>query len=77
MADRVEEEDNPEDGFYSDGSNFERTQKIVGYQPKVGSSSDPYAEDGEYQDVFKVVKTLKDDSDNEPLQCNSDNEPPA
>lgn len=74
LADRVEEEDDPEDGSYSDGSDFERTQKIVGYRPKAGSSSDPHAKDGEYEDVFKMVKTLKDESDTESLEFHSDEE---
>ena len=76
VADGVEEEDNPEDGSYSDGSDFETTQKIVGYQPKAGSSSDLHANDSEYDDVFKVTKTLKVESDTESFESDSDDDAP-
>ena len=72
VADGVNEKDDPEDGSYSDGSDFEKTQKVVGYQPKAGSSSDLHTKDTEYDDVFEVVKTLKVESDTEPLEYDTD-----
>ena len=75
VADGVEEEDDLEDGSYSDGSDFERTQKLVGYRPKSRSSSDPHTNDGEYEDVFEVVKTLKVESDTESFESDSDDAP--
>ena len=75
VADGVEEEDDPEDGSYSDGSDFEITEKIVGYQPKAGSPGDLHTNDSEYDDVFKVVKTLKVESDTESFESDSDDAP--
>ena len=75
VADGVEEEDDPEDGSYSDGSDFERTEKIVGYQPKAGSPGDLHINDSEYDDVFKVVKTLSVESDTESFESDSDDAP--
>ena len=72
---KVEEEDDPEDGSYSDGSDFERTQKLFGYRPKTGSSTDLHTNDGEYEDVFEVVKTLKVESDTESFESDSDDTP--
>ena len=46
MAVDFEEEGDPEDGSYSDGSDFETTEMIVDYQPQASSSSDSHTTDG-------------------------------
>lgn len=71
-VDGFEEEDDPMDGSYSDGSDFESTQKIVDYQPKASSSSEFLTKGGEYDDVYKVEKTLKGESDTDSLESMSD-----
>ena len=68
----LEEEGDPEDGSYSDGSDFETTYMIVDHQPKASSSSDFDTTDGEYDDVYEAVKDLKDESDTDSLEFMSD-----
>ena len=72
VADGVEEEDDPEDGSYSDGSDFEGTEKIVDYPPTEGSSSDLHTQDSEFDEVSKMTKTLKIESDTESLASDGD-----
>ena len=68
-----EDEDDPEDASYSDGSDFDISRTIVGYQSRAASSPGGlHSPDGEYEDVFKVVKSLRVESEAESLEFDSD-----
>ena len=68
------EEDDPEDGSYSDGEDFVATRKVVGYQQKTRASGSQQMDDGEYEDLIKVGKVLKVISDSESLEYDSDDQ---
>ena len=68
------EEDDPEDGSYSDGEDFVATRTVVGYQQKTRASGSQQMDDSEYEDLIKMGKYLKKVSDSESLEYDSDDQ---
>lgn len=67
-------DEDSEDGSYSDGGSFVRTRTVVGYQRKTKMPINPQTDESEYEDEVKDSKRLKDESDYESLEYDSGDE---
>ncbi|MCJ1452007.1 hypothetical protein MMC28_002347 [Mycoblastus sanguinarius] len=72
--DNDEAQSDDQDSSYSDGEDFVHTSHVVGYRRRERLAGDPEADDGEYEDVIEVTKALREDSDEEELEYDSDDD---